>query len=243
MKPIHKVMISAAILFVTALLAVLVYFGFIHLNHPGKKRYPVRGVDVSSYQGKIDWPLLAEQKIDFAFIKATEGSDYVDDCFAANFNAAVRTELKVGAYHFFTGLSPGKTQAENYIRTVPKTENMLPPVVDVEFPSSVLEERADELRQELLDFLETVTAYYGKNPIIYVTEESCQGLIQGTFDDYNIWYRSVYRPIPKGRSCTFWQYSNRHRLKGYSGRETYIDMNTFCGGREEWETYCAGNGV
>ena len=53
---------------------VLVWNGIIQLNHPSQESYPVRGVDVSSYQGEIDWQVLSRQGIQFAFIKATEGS-------------------------------------------------------------------------------------------------------------------------------------------------------------------------
>ncbi len=55
----------------------LIWNGIILLNHPSKSRYPVRGVDVSHYQGDINWETLASQDISFAFIKATEGSSSV----------------------------------------------------------------------------------------------------------------------------------------------------------------------
>lgn len=221
--------------------AALLYCGFVHLNHPDRKHYPVRGVDVSSYQGVIDWNMLSSQGIDFAFIKATEGADYIDDRFAENLASAMDTDLKVGAYHFFTVLSSGKAQAENFSRTVPKNANMLPPVVDLEVTAALSLTSVEEFRCELRDFLETVKEYYGRNPIIYTTKDSYAELISGAFDDYDIWYRSVYSPAPKSVDWTFWQYSNRHRLEGYSGKERYIDMNIFSGSRDEWIAYCAGN--
>ena len=64
----------AAVLLSAFVLAFLVWNGYLLLNNPSRERYPVRGVDVSKYQGEIDWPVLAEQEISFAFIKATEGS-------------------------------------------------------------------------------------------------------------------------------------------------------------------------
>ena len=78
------------------------------------------GVDVSAFQGKIDWHILAGESISFAFIKATEGSGYVDDNFEDNWRKASQTDLKIGAYHFFSYDSSGLTQAENFIQTVPK---------------------------------------------------------------------------------------------------------------------------
>lgn len=71
-KCIRIAVIIGAVLLVSAILAVaLVYTGVILLNNPSEAVYPVRGVDVSSYQGAIDWQVLSSQNIDFAFIKAT----------------------------------------------------------------------------------------------------------------------------------------------------------------------------
>lgn len=63
-------------------------------------RFEIRGVDVSHYQGTIDWPILVGQDLDFAYIKATEGSSHVDECFADNWQEAGKTDLYIGAYHF-----------------------------------------------------------------------------------------------------------------------------------------------
>ena len=68
--------------------------------------YEVHGVDVSHYQGTIDWDVLS-QDLDFAFIKATEGSTHVDDRFQDNWQAAEQTHLYLGAYHFFSFDSEG----------------------------------------------------------------------------------------------------------------------------------------
>ena len=109
---------------------LMVYTGSLRLNHPTQ---PVHGVDVSHYQGEIDWPVLAGQNIQFAFVKATEGSIYTDETFEANWAGAQAAGLRVGAYHFFSYDSDGLSQAENYIATVPVLPGALPPVIDVEF--------------------------------------------------------------------------------------------------------------
>ena len=109
--------------------AALLFFGVIHFNHPELTGKTVRGVDVSAYQGEIDWDILASQGIDFAYIKATEGSGYVDPQFAANWEHAASTGLRIGAYHFFSFETPGATQAENFCNTVTASDGMLPPVI------------------------------------------------------------------------------------------------------------------
>ena len=107
------------------LFGLLVYQGKITINHPSEEDYPIRGVDVSYYQGEIDWGILAEENIDFAFIKATEGSSHIDTKFKENWEQSGKTRLKRGAYHFFSFDSNGEAQAEHFISVVPKEEGML----------------------------------------------------------------------------------------------------------------------
>ena len=66
--------------------------------------YPVKGVDVSSYQLEIDWQGLEEEGYSFAFIKATEGSSLVDERFEYNREEASSTGMRIGAYHFLLSL-------------------------------------------------------------------------------------------------------------------------------------------
>lgn len=110
--------------------ALLIYNGTVLLNNPSEAEYPVRGADVSLYQGDIDWQTLSTQNIDFAFIKATEGSSFTDPCFEYNYDQARKCGISVGFYHFFSYDSKGITQAQNYIDTVVPFEGMLPPVVN-----------------------------------------------------------------------------------------------------------------
>ena len=69
----------AVILTFGIIFSFLVWNGIIIFNESAAKKYPVIGVDVSSYQGEIDWEILSSQNISFAFIKATEGSSFVDE--------------------------------------------------------------------------------------------------------------------------------------------------------------------
>ena len=232
--------LAAAVLTAVAALALL-HNGILKFNNPSEAVYPVRGVDVSAYQGEIDWEVLAGQGIDFAFIKATEGSSYADERFAYNWEQAARTKLRAGAYHFFSFDSPGSTQAENFIRTVDARAGMLPPVVDVEFYGKYKQNKpdADAVRKELRTLVDMLTQAYGMRPMLYVTHASYDWLIANAFSEYDIWFRDVLR-APRssdGRAWTFWQYSDRGRLDGYEGEERFIDLNVFCGSRAEFEAY------
>lgn len=219
----------------------LFFGGVLHPNRPDPALYPVAGVDVSSYQGTIDWETLASQNIRFAFIKATEGSSYVDPRYEENRAAAEKTDLRVGAYHFFSFDSPGATQADLFCRTVPKTETMLPPVVDVEYYGAYRFRRGSvdhaRLKNELRTLVDLLEAAYGIKPVLYADAKTYKTILLSDFADCDLWYRSVYTSVPGGIDWTFWQYSDKHVLAGYDGKERFIDMNVFAGSAEDFAAY------
>lgn len=90
------------------------------------------GIDVSRHQGTIDWQKVAADDIEFAYIKATEGGDWVDPQFQENWEGARAAGLKVGAYHFFRSCTDGAKQARNVLATVPDDATSLPIALDVE---------------------------------------------------------------------------------------------------------------
>lgn len=228
------------IVIVSAIAFVCLYKqGMVRINYPSKEKYPVRGVDVSGYQGEIDWEVLMEQGIDFAFIKSTEGSSFVSSTFEKNWETAIETDLRVGAYHFFSFDSPGADQAELFCKTVPRLENMLPPVVDVEhYGDYTLKKKIDipAAKRELRILVDTLKKHYEKTPIIYCGP-LYNSIIKDDFSDCDLWYRSVYFPITDKENLVFWQYSDNHILEGYSGPQKFIDMNVFIGTRKEFEEY------
>lgn len=228
-----------ALLFLTGLSAILVLTKRIHLNNFFIKPYPVRGVDVSHYQGDIDWNVIESQNISFAFIKATEGSGYVDDCFARNWENVSKTSILAGAYHFFSFDSEGDKQAASYIETVGDLDGKLAPVVDVEYYGN---KRSDppkraEVVRNLTAMLDALEQHYEVKPIIYTTYTIYNEYIKGEFEDYPLWVRSVYCPpsVLFGNNWSFWQYMDTAMLDGYTGAEQYIDVNVFRGTRQELE--------
>ena len=224
-----KILIAlACLILLGGTLCAAFYFGILHLNYPELSGYTTKGVDISSYQGDIDWNVLSSQGIEFAYIKATEGSSTVDRCFDANWNAASKTELKIGAYHFFSFESSGENQAKLFCSTVEAVPGMLPPVIDVEFYGhfhSADDIDVDAVKKELRSMVDILTDHYGVKPVIYVSSATYSTIVKDDFSDCGIWYRSVYNKIPGNVEWTIWQYSNRHVLKGYNGSERYIDMN------------------
>lgn len=236
--------ISAVIALISfAVVGILFWNGILLINNPDKEDYPVRGVDVSAYQGEIDWQTLSKQNIDFAFIKATEGSGFTDKKFEYNHKEAIKTDLRIGAYHFFSFESSGESQAAHFIDTVPKTENMLPPVIDFEFYGNFANEPPEEqtVTAELDAMIKRLYEHYGMQPIIYTGEREYSLYLQNRYSENPIWIRSVYSKaetvLPDGRTWTFWQYTNRERLEGYDGTEKFIDMNVFNGTKEEFAVF------
>lgn len=199
----------------------------------------MRGVDVSHYQGEIDWEMLAGQGISFAFVKATEGSSWRDPLFEANLNGAESAGLRVGAYHFFSFDSAPETQAENFIAAVPETD--LPPAVDLEFYGSYKNAPpdAEAVQKNLALLLSLLSEHYGQRPIVYTTMRCYRLYLKGWNGEYDLWIRDILRQpaLAEGETWTFWQYSPKGRLAGFSGEEPFIDLNVFCGSEEEFQHY------
>ncbi|WP_345750255.1 GH25 family lysozyme [Microbacterium rhizophilus] len=226
----------AAILAALGALAGFVASGLIWPGRILAAGIETRGVDVSSYQGDIDWRVLAGQGIDFAYIKATEGSSTVDSRFDANWDAARDTDLLVGAYHFLSFETPGLRQAEHVIDTV-ADDGSLPVAVDVEFYGDFFDAPPTRATVDaiLAPLLQRLEEHYGVPPVIYATPDAYRRYISGGYADNPIWIRSVVLPpvLDDRRDWTLWQYSHRDRLTGYEGDEAYIDMNAFRGSPAE----------
>ena len=219
------------------ILGIGVLMKVIKLNTIFAFGYEVKGVDVSHYQGEIDWEMLAAQDLDFAYIKATEGSSFVDDKFALNWEEALETSLFIGAYHFFSFDSAGATQAEHYIESVGDLSGRLVPVVDVEYYGDKWNNppAKEEVVRELQNMLDILENEYGCKPMLYTTYEVYYKYLPEDFSEYPLWIRNVYfSPNVNMRGdWTLWQYSDTEVLEGYQGAEKYIDCNVFAGTREE----------
>ena len=237
-KKLRRTAIAWGILLLLGtVLFLLGWKGVIWFNMPSKKTYPVRGADVSHYQGEIDFAKLAEQGISFTFIKATEGSGTVDSCFAENWKNARAAGLCTGAYHFFSFESAAETQADNFIAAVPCAADALPPVIDLEYYSGTDRETLppETVREMLRTMLSRLREAYGKTPIIYTTHSCYAEYLEDSSlgEDYLLWIRSIFTPPSKELNWTFWQYNPRGQLEGYTGGEQFIDLNVFRGSAEK----------
>jgi lysozyme len=202
--------------------------GWWRLNHPDPRRFPVWGIDVSHHQGTVDWAAVsAGPRIRFAYIKASEGRDFVDPLFARNWREARRAGLKVGAYHFFTFCSPGADQASHFLALVPRDADALPPAVDLELGGNCREvPEPAALVRELAAWLGAVERALGRRPVVYVTREAYRVYLGRSGLRHPIWIRDVVREpdLGPGAPWAFWQFHNRARV---SGIDRPVDLDVF----------------
>ena len=187
----------------------------------------VQGVDVSWHQGPIDWNAVSRADVRFAYVKATEGADYVDPRFAFNWREAHRAGLYVGAYHFFTLCRSGAQQASNFMQAVPVENGALPPAVDLEHMGPCRRgPTATDVVAEIKSFLDIVELRYGVRPILYTTREFHDAHL-ADFPRERFWIRSLYTP-PAFRQgeWVLWQHHNGARRPGISQP---VDVDAFRG--------------
>jgi lysozyme len=207
--------------------------------------YAVHGTDVAKYQNEIEWRTVGRGGIRFAFIKATEGGDRVDDYFHANWRAAREAGIPRGAYHFYYFCRPAHEQAEWFIRNVPRDPHALPPVLDMEWnpfsPTCKTRPPAATVQSEMRIFLEMVERHYGRKPIIYTSIDFYEDNRLHEFHGYPWWLRSVSaHPIERyaGRPFLFWQYTGTGVIPGIEGD---TDINVFHGTEAQWRQWLKDN--
>jgi len=209
---------------------------------PRPTDYPIHGIDVSKFQGDIDWNAVAGSGVKFAWIKATEGGDNIDERFQANWTGAKAAGVPHGAYHFVYWCRPPMEEMANFEQNAPAEPDALPPVLDVEAtPTSKTCHK--HLTQEgavadMRAMLQEMERHYGKRPIIYTTVDFYQAILaDGSLAEYPIWVRSTkYHPSVKyaGRAWRFWQYQSDGRIDGISVK---VDRDAFAGSSEQWEAF------
>jgi lysozyme len=197
--------------------------------------YSVHGIDVSRYQGIIDWQEVKAMNIRgisirFVFIKATEGIGNTDPRFNRNWKKSREAGITRGAYHFFVAGKDGREQARNFIGAVGDLEpGDLPPVLDVERTNGVGD---SALAREVQEWLDVVEDYYKITPIVYTYVDFYSNHLGDKFSKYPFWaahYLQHDQPRTS-RNWLFWQHSEKGHVNGING---FVDFNVFNG--EEFE--------
>ena len=193
--------------------------------------YTIHGIDVSRYQGSINWNRLRNAMIErspirFIIIKATEGGNHIDTNFRENFSNAKEAGFIRGAYHFWSNNSTARRQAYYFLAMVHLEPGDLPPVLDIENkPQNI---STEEFQQNILTWLHIVEDKYHVKPIIYTYYKFKDlYLSDSRFDDYPYWIAHYYvdKMEYKG-DWKFWQHTDAGRLPGING---YVDLDIYNG--------------
>ncbi len=187
------------------------------------------GIDVSHYQGRIDWKAVSrDKKVGYVYLKATESNYLVDDTYSFNLSEARRHGIKVGSYHFFRPNVDAASQYENFRQTVNRRKQDLLPLIDVEVTGGV---SVETLHKRLQEFLKLVTKEYGKRPLIYTGRNFYNKYFAGysAFKPYMFMiaqYTSDEPYLNDGRDFVMWQFTAKGRVSGIRGD---VDRSRFMG--------------
>ncbi|WP_101257439.1 lysozyme [Streptomyces barkulensis] len=204
----------------------------------------VQGIDVSHWQGAINWTSVRNSGIQFAWIKATEGTSYKDSRFNTNYVAAYNAGVIRGAYHFARpDVSGGSTQAAYFASNGgawSRDNRTLPGVLDIEhnpYGAMCYGLSTTQMRAWINDFYNTYKARTSRDVVIYTTAgwwNTCTGNWTGMYSKSPLWvahWTSSETPtIPGGfPTWTVWQYTSTGSVGGVSGN---VDRNKFNGSRD-----------
>lgn len=203
--------------------------------------YTVHGIDVSKHQGRIDWKRVSKMeqnniKINFVFIKATEGITRQDELFETNWKESAKNGLLRGAYHFYYPSRDAGKQADNFMKMVKLKKGDLPPVVDIEHSNGKSKKK---ICSDLKIFITKIEKRYGVKPIIYTNINFFTTYLKGSFDTYPLWiagyfdhdrfYNEFLAP------WIIWQHSEKGKVDGINGN---VDFNVFKGDIEAFKKLC-----
>lgn len=205
--------------------------------------YEIHGIDISHYQGKIDWEQLKNAMIKgcpvrFVIIKSTEGSSRLDENFRENFNQARDFGFIRGVYHFWSNKSTAREQAYYFLDQVHLTDGDLPPVLDIEHKPA--DKSVEDFQRDVLTWLHIVEDKYHVKPIIYTYYKfKEQYLSAPVFEDYPYWIAHYYvEKVQYKGKWKFWQHTDVGKLPGIKG---YVDFNIYNGSYYELKQLCIGS--
>lgn len=206
--------------------------GVIHYYEDGD-RASRKGIDVSRYQDRIDWEKVAEDEVDYAFIRLgirgyTEGEILEDETFQRNISGALKNDIDVGVYFFTQAMSEeeAEEEAEFVIESIAPYKVTYPVVIDVEAVTST-KARGNDLSSEertkyCIAFCEKIKEA-GYTPMIYGNLKTFMLLLDieelEAYDKWFAYYDDMYY-FPY--DFKIWQYTNKGKVSGIKGD---VDLN------------------
>lgn len=193
------------------------------------------GIDVSHFQGAINWDMVVRTSVEFAYMKATGGSGFEDPRFQENWHGSRQAGLLRGPYHFFYANESPEQQVEYFLSIVGQLRSDdLPPMLDVEIPS---DSSKDRIQQASLKWLMLVEQKTGRLPIIYSDYSFAnQYFDDPVFSKYPLWIAEYGKsspdvpPVWREKGWRIWQHSQTGKVNGISGD---VDLDTFNGSPQD----------
>ena len=185
------------------------------------------GIDVSSWQGEIDFSQVKASGIEVVYIKSSEGFRSVDSYFEQNYANAKNAGLKVGLYHYVTARSveDAVRQANFFVSSISGKNPDCKLAMDFESFGSLGRE---EINQIALTFMQTVKNVSGKDVIIYSDEYNANSTFESNLAIYPLWVAQYEVSEPTVRehwsNWAGWQYTDRGEVPGIS---SYVDRDKF----------------
>lgn len=190
----------------------------------------LQGIDVSHYQGYIDWHTVARTGgVSYVYVKATEGAQLVDDTYRTNIQNARKAGLKVGCYHFYRPNVSPQLQFQNMVSVVKLRQQDLIPIIDIEIRGR---EPLPQFQQKLRNFLNMVEKHYRVKPILYTSRDFYNKHLSGPFTGYKYMIARYATEVPElcdNAAFVMWQYSASGHVPGIRGkvdRSCFIDNYT-----------------
>lgn len=207
-----------------------------------------KGIDVAAHQHPggtpIDWSKVRTDGQSFAFVKATEGGDWVNPHYVEDIQAANAAGLKTGAYHYARPAGDAKTQAANFAAQIALApDQTLPPALDIEVAEG---KSAAQLEQWIEEFTSELKRLTGRTPMIYTYKYFWMGQMNNSqkFSDMPLWLAAYQDQAPEAvggwNELSFWQRSGSGKVAGIS---TDVDMNLFNGSKQQLQSFSDGNYV
>lgn len=200
------------------------------------------GIDVSVYQGTIDWTKVKAADITFAFIRVSDGLPPIDTRFHQNWDGARAAGVIRGVYQFYRSDEDPIAQADLLLDSMGTLEaDDLPPVADVETTDG---KTPAEIATNLRTWIDRVEAGTGRRPIIYTGPYFWSTNVGGTtaFADIPLWvanWTTGCPNVPTGfTQWTFWQYSSTGQVNGIGGA---VDLDKFDGDLAALQRFIRGS--
>ncbi len=186
---------------------------------PPRDQYPTQGVSVSQDDGIINWPNVRALGADFAYIRATAGSETRDINFAANFAEAQTEELRVGAVHQYSLCRLAQDQATNFVTTVPRNPRALPPAVELSFDDTCTDRPTRSLvLSELETFLNQIESHAGKPALLLIRPEFEEEYRISEANPRTIWLSgNFFPPDYAAKPWVMWQANDYYKIRGIDG--------------------------